>query len=73
MNQTPTPVHMKRVYLTTEQAAEIAQLSPGTLENWRYRRHGPPWTKLGGAVRYDEAKLHEWIEAQTRNELPRAS
>ena len=63
----------KRVYLTTEQAAEIAQLASGTLENWRYRRQGPPWIRVGGAIRYEENALYAWMDAQTVNEIPRAS
>lgn len=64
---------LPRVYLTTEQAAEIAQLHPGTLENWRYRREGPPYIKVGGAIRYEESAFYAWLDAQTVQEIPPAS
>lgn len=62
-----------RVYLTTEQAAEILQLAPGTLENWRYRRQGPPMVRVGSAIRYEQSALFAWLDAQTVSEIPAAS
>lgn len=51
--------------LTPEQVAEMLQVHPGTLENWRYRGEGPPFVKLGNgkrsAVRYPRDKLDTWI------------
>ena len=68
---TPDPIQpIQPVYLTTEQAAAITQLATGTLENWRYRRQGPPWIKVGGVVRYEESAFHTWLAAQTVTEIP---
>jgi predicted DNA-binding transcriptional regulator AlpA len=66
MNSQP----IQRIYLTAAQAAEIVQLSAGTLENWRYARKGPPWVKVGGSVRYEESALYAWLDAQTVSEIP---
>ena len=67
------PKPTQRVLLDTDQAAEFLKLAPGTLENWRYRRQGPPWIKIGGAVRYEEGALYEWLDSQTVVEIPPAS
>ena len=71
MSQNINPIH--RIYLTTEQAAKIAQMSTQTFTNWRYQRKGPPWVKVGGAVRYEEGALYRWLDAQTVEEIPPAS
>lgn len=50
--------------LTTSEAAAVLKVSPGTLPTWRYRRVGPPFTRVGTRfVRYRRADLHAWIEA----------
>lgn len=63
----------EKILLTKEQAAEVLQVSVGTLENWRYQRKGPPFMKIGGLVRYEKGALHAWIDAQTVHEIPAAS
>ena len=35
-------------FLTTQELATRWRLDPKTLSNWRVKRIGPPWTKLGG-------------------------
>jgi len=53
----------QRELLTETQAAKRLGLSVKTLQSWRYRRLGPPYIRLGGAVRYVPADLDAWIEA----------
>ena len=53
-----------REHLTTEQAAEYLGVSPGWLANARCRGDGPPFYKLGRAVRYIRAALDEWSRAR---------
>jgi excisionase family DNA binding protein len=48
--------------ITTAEAATYLTLSPRTLENWRTRQEGPPYVKMGTAIRYDTAALSKWIE-----------
>lgn len=52
--------------LTTQQVAEKLQLNQGTIENWRYQKpySGPPFVKVGGAVRYPSDALQGWIAAR---------
>lgn len=48
--------------LTETEAALLLSINPRTLANWRYRRQGPAYVRVGGAVRYAERDLHTWIE-----------
>jgi hypothetical protein len=55
--------------LTTEQAAKFIfgpEGKKGTLEQWRYRKVGPKFRKVGKLVRYAEADLVEYLEQQIR-------
>ena len=36
------------------------------VRKWRLLRTGPPFAKLGGAVRYSPSAISAWIEARTR-------
>lgn len=59
--------------MTAKQMAEYLQVSPRTLDAWRYRGGGPPWIKLRGTqggVRYDSDELKRWLESQTRYAEP---
>lgn len=51
--------------LTLEQVATFLALSPKTVQNWRYdktrRFDGPPYRSIGGAIRYSERELLEWL------------
>lgn len=51
-------------YLRQEQAAELTNFSGQTLANWRSQRVGPPFTKVGRAVRYKRTDLEAWLESQ---------
>lgn len=37
--------------LTGQQVADLLQVSPRTLEEWRQTRTGPPWRRVGKHVR----------------------
>ena len=49
------------------QAAEILGLKVSTLRRWRWAARGPPFVKLGSAVRYDPQVLTEFVDAGRRN------
>ena len=57
MNNAPTRL------LSSTEAASWLQLHPGHLANLRYRHAGPPFVKLGSAVRYRASDLEAWVEA----------
>ena len=48
--------------LTDKETAKALSLSVQTLRNWRVSGKGPPYVKLGGAVRYREGDLLEWVD-----------
>jgi hypothetical protein len=57
-------VEPKTRYVNDVKAAEIADLSPQTLRNWRLQGRGPAYVKLGRAVRYSLNDLIAWLEAR---------
>ena len=61
MSTTSTPK-----LLTTAEAAELVGIAAITLTVWRQRGTGPEFLKLGRVVRYKEAKILEWMDAQAR-------
>lgn len=52
------------VLLTPEEAGQVLRLSVRQLETWRYLGTGPPYFKVGRAVRYRLADLNTWLTAQ---------
>ena len=48
-------------------AADQLGCTVRTLENWRNRRIGPAWTKIGHRVFYRQAALEQWIRDQERS------
>ena len=47
--------------LTTDEAAAFLRISPYTLEQWRSRSKGPPYSKIGRNVVYLQADLLSWL------------
>ena len=54
------------ILLTPKQAARLLSLSVSWLAKRRLAGDGPPYVKLGGAVRYAETSLQQWMKAQQR-------
>lgn len=53
--------------VTEKEAAQILNISPGTLSVWRSTgRHALPFVKVGGSVRYSRKGLELWLAARTR-------
>lgn len=54
--------------LTTNEAGEYLNIAPGTLQNWRSERRGPPFVTLSARmVRYKLSDLEEWIQKNSTN------
>ncbi len=47
------------------EAAEYLGVPVETLAQWRYRRQGPAYVKLGRRVVYRTADLDAWMDANT--------
>lgn len=52
--------------VTTTEAGRIVGFPPSTLSTWRSRGGGPPFLKIGAAVRYQRRALFEWLAARQR-------
>jgi hypothetical protein len=55
---------MAPLVVDTEGAAARLGLNPRTLENQRSRGDGPPFVRLGRAIRYRIADLDAYVEAR---------
>jgi len=59
--------------MTPAQLAKYLSLDEGTLQNWRVKRQGPPWVKLGlgrnAKVAYRVADVEAWISEMTVPQL----
>ncbi|MDY6808338.1 MAG: helix-turn-helix domain-containing protein [Actinomycetota bacterium] len=49
--------------LTTNEAASLTGFSEKTHRNWRCAGTGPPYVRVGRAVRYRESELRRWVES----------
>jgi hypothetical protein len=56
-----------RKFLLTEQVARRWQISPRTLERWRYERKGPPWVVVVGRILYKLAAIEAFEASGVRN------
>ena len=52
--------------LTPKQAAAMLNLSTSWLAKQRLKGGGPPYIKMGGAVRYNASILQEWMRGKQR-------
>jgi hypothetical protein len=64
MNDLISKIKLHPKYLNTEEAANFLRMSKGTLQNLRTMRQGPPYIKIGGAVRYDVNDLYLFMESK---------
>jgi len=55
---------LSRRFYSERDIAEVLGVSIKTTQGWRLRSQGPPWRRLGGAVRYDVAEFDAWVQAQ---------
>lgn len=63
---TPSRPATPQTLLTPKQAARLLNLSVSWLAKRRLAGDGPPYVKLGGAVRYAEGSLQQWMKAHQR-------
>jgi hypothetical protein len=50
--------------LTESELSREIKISPITLQQWRHRGEGPPFFKLGRAVRYRRADVTAWLASR---------
>ena len=56
--------------LTEAEAAKLLGISQRTLEKWRSRGQGPPFARIGKAVRYPSQALENWVQGQLQFPAP---
>ena len=62
-----------RDILTTGELADMLSVSERTLIRWRAQRVGPPWTKVGHAVRYRRRDVDAWLDFRRQEPVREAS
>ena len=55
-------------YLTADQVSQMTGFSPKALENYRSKRSGPPFLKVGHSVRYRADDVRAWVESEEVSE-----
>ena len=53
-----------KMFFTTSEAAALLTLSPRTLDRYRETGKGPPYFRMGAAIRYARSDLMEWAWAR---------
>ena len=51
---------------STDGAADILDVHPRTMENWRHARKGPAYILVAGRIRYLRSDLAAWLARQRR-------
>jgi predicted DNA-binding transcriptional regulator AlpA len=60
--------------LNEREAANLLQLSPGTLSVWRTTKRYPlRYIKVGRSVRYRESDIAKFLDSRSTNELARVA
>ncbi|MFM0335639.1 helix-turn-helix domain-containing protein [Paraburkholderia fungorum] len=54
--------------LDETELAGALRVSVSTVQSWRYQKKGPPFFKVGGAVRYRRSDLDEYIASQATHQ-----
>ncbi len=62
---------MNQEFLSEVDLAVRWAMSSKTLTRWRGQRRGPPYVKLGGAVRYAMSDILEFERSGLRKPLPK--
>jgi hypothetical protein len=56
-------VKQQTEYITVQELEIRAKISSRTLRNWRNRRIGPPFIKVGKQILYKWADIEAWLNA----------
>ena len=53
-----------KILLKEQEAADYLRLKCSTLKQWQNQKKGPRFYRIGGAIRYDQRHLEEFINAR---------
>lgn len=62
--QTTTVREIKVTHLDTEELAKRYRMNANSIRNWRVRKYGPPYIKVGKIVLYPIPELEKWERDQ---------
>lgn len=68
MSTRAKPPVPEQVVLSTAEVAFIMGRPPQTVKEWRQRKVGPPYFRLGRVIMYRRSDFQHWLESQP-NEL----
>lgn len=52
-------------WLSEQSVSEKTEIPVNTLRDWRKKQTGPPFSKIGRLVRYNEAAVDEYLASLT--------
>ena len=55
-------------FLTKQELARQLGVSPRTIDRWHLHRKGPPRTRCGRKILYDQQKIAVWLESCTETD-----
>lgn len=55
-------------WMSEQSVSDMTEIPVNTLRDWRKKKHGPPFSKIGRLVRYSEVAVDEWL--LSRQEFP---
>jgi predicted DNA-binding transcriptional regulator AlpA len=64
--QVGSPIARIPVLLTSKETAKYLKVSSSWLAKARMRGDGPPYIKMGRAIRYNEATILQWMKSRQR-------
>jgi hypothetical protein len=50
---------------TPDDLSKFLSIPEKTLREWRSKRYGPPWRKVGKHVRYEPGAVRAWLDTLT--------
>ena len=59
-------------WMTTQEVASYLNCSVKSVQDWRWRKNGPTFYRIGQYARYRREDVDEWLEARCRNRPGRA-
>jgi excisionase family DNA binding protein len=72
MRPTHTDAEPLAQLMTPRQLSDYLGVPAGTLANWRYQGHGPPYVKVGRHVRYRSDDVDLWLRSNSTGALSNA-
>lgn len=66
MTESPSQRHLLADYLSEEELARELGRAQRTLQEWRAKRIGPPFTRIGRAYYYAKDHVRTWIASNTQ-------